>query len=75
MPVIYVITHFPMGILLTESAGNGIVVASSKIDGIGFAVEVFATVTERVGIVGSRTVLLSEGVVIVGLHHRTRCIG
>ena len=57
----------PVGVLLGEAAGCGIVIAGAEIVRTGFLVKVLCTVAERVGIILVRVVLVAEGVVLVGL--------
>ena len=57
----------PVGVLLGETAGCGIVIAGTEIVRTGFLVEVLRAVAERVGIILVRVVLVAEGVVLVGL--------
>ena len=57
----------PVGALLGEAAGCGVVVAGTEIVSTGLFVEILCAVAERVWIILVRVVLIAEGVVLVGL--------
>ena len=55
----------PVGVLLGEAAGCGIVVAGTEIVSTGLLVKVLCAVAERVWIILVRVVLVAEGVILV----------
>ena len=55
----------PVGILLGEAAGGGIVISGAEIIGLRLAVKVLAAVAERIAIQRVRILLYAERIVII----------